>query len=438
MLPGLRIQFISALLCLSALAAGASMWFYVDIILVRSQLNDAAKRNIPRGNLSDLYPRWLGARELLLHSRNPYSRELTTDIQKGYYGRPLDPALPNDPKDQQAFAYPVYVIFLLAPTIKVPFSTLQLWFTWVLIGASIAGVWLWLKVLRWKLSFVGIFLCAVLLLGSFPEVQGLKLQQLTLLVTFLLAAGTALVSADWLFLGGLFLALATIKPQLALPLVTWMLIWTTGDWKIRWRFAAGFFAAMALLLAAAEFVLPGWLNMFWHGTREYREYTGNQSILDQLVDWGLGPLGGSVLAAIAALASGVLLWRKRAEAAGSKSFGTSLALVMALTVLIIPMTSPYNHVLLLPSILLLARERRQLTSDSAVIRIIYGGAVSAVAWAWLASMGLAATWWFSPPLAMAGWKLPLYATFALPVLIFALTLFAMRQHTVLRAPDATR
>jgi hypothetical protein len=437
-LPGLRIQFTSILLCLFALAAGASMWFYVDVILVRSQLNDAAVRNIPRGNLSDLYPRWLGARELLLHGENPYSRELTIDIQKGYYGRPLDRALPNDPKDRQAFAYPVYVIFLLAPTIKLPFSTVQFWFTWVLVGMSVAGVWLWLRVLRWNMSLVGMFLCGVLLLGSFPEVQGLKLQQLTLLVAFLLATGMALVSAGQLFLGGAVLALATIKPQLALPLVTWMLIWTAGNWKIRWRLAAGLIAVMSLFLAAAEFVLPGWLSMFWRATREYREYTGSQSVLDQLVDWGLGPLGGSVLAAIAALASGVLLWRRRSVAADSESFGRSGALVMALTVLIIPMTSPYNQVLLLPSILFLARERSQLTSNSAAMRIIYVGGVFAFAWAWLASMGLAVTWCFSPPLAMEGWKLPLYATFALPVLLFALTLFAMRQHTVLRVPDATR
>src|ERR1700730_6549483 len=105
------------------------MWFYVQNVLVGQQKAYAAHYGIPRGNLSDLYPRWLGARELLLHGENPYSRELTIDIQKGYYGRPLDRALPNDPKDRQAFAYPVYVIFLLAPTIKLPFSTVQFWFT---------------------------------------------------------------------------------------------------------------------------------------------------------------------------------------------------------------------------------------------------------------------------------------------------------------------
>ncbi|MGB6330656.1 MAG: hypothetical protein WBF41_02725, partial [Candidatus Sulfotelmatobacter sp.] len=50
-----------------AVVAAASMWFYVNRILVGFQVADAALRERPRGNLSDLYPRWLGARELLLH-----------------------------------------------------------------------------------------------------------------------------------------------------------------------------------------------------------------------------------------------------------------------------------------------------------------------------------------------------------------------------------
>ena len=40
------------------------MWFYVSRILVPYQRADAAAHERPRGNLSDLYPRWLGAREL--------------------------------------------------------------------------------------------------------------------------------------------------------------------------------------------------------------------------------------------------------------------------------------------------------------------------------------------------------------------------------------
>jgi len=437
-LPRLQGWLISVLFCLMAVVAAASMWFYVDAIMARNQVADAAVRHIPRGNLSDLYPRWLGARELLLHGRNPYSNEITAEIQTGYYGRPLDPSLPNDPKDQQAFAYPVYVIFVLSPAIKLPFNLVRFWFLWVLVGLSVAAMWLWLQVLRWRLSFVGTFLCVVLLLGSFPEVQGIKLQQLSLLVAALLAAGTALVSAGQLFLGGALLALATIKPQLALPLIAWLLIWTASNWKVRWRFAAGFFAIMGLLLAASEFVLPGWLRMFWQAVREYRGYTGNQSILDQLADWGLGPWGGSILAAIAAMASAALLWRVRTEAAASENFGRAIALVMALTILIIPMNSPYNQILLLPSILVLARERRSLISDSAVVRIVYVGGVFGLGWAWLASVMVMLIWCFSHTMAMGAWKTPLYAIFTMPVLVFMLTLVSVRQHTVLRVPDATR
>src|SRR5713226_3554416 len=74
-----------------ALLCAAGLWFYVNRVLVPDQRSEAVAHERPRGNLSDLYPRWLGARELLLHHRNPYSREITREIQSGYYGRPLDP-----------------------------------------------------------------------------------------------------------------------------------------------------------------------------------------------------------------------------------------------------------------------------------------------------------------------------------------------------------
>ena len=106
-----------------SMLAAASMWFYVDKVLVGYQVADAAAHDRPRGNLSDLYPRWLGARELLLHGRNPYSPEITAEIQKGYYGRVLDASRPDEPRDQQGFAYPVYAIFLLAPVLGLSFHT---------------------------------------------------------------------------------------------------------------------------------------------------------------------------------------------------------------------------------------------------------------------------------------------------------------------------
>src|SRR5258708_35881023 len=178
-------------LFLVAALAAASMWFYVDRILVGYQVADAAARERPRGNLSDLYPRWLGAHELLRHHRNPYGDDITIEIQKGYYGRALDPTRPNDPKDQQGFAYPVYVVFLLAPLIDLPFHDVQIFFHWLLLGLTAASVWLWLRALRWRPPPLAIAICIVLTLGSFPAVQGVKLQQLSLLVAALLAGSAA-------------------------------------------------------------------------------------------------------------------------------------------------------------------------------------------------------------------------------------------------------
>ena len=136
----------------AALLFAGSMWFYVQHILIAHQKAESVLRGIPRGNLSDLYPRWLGARELLLDHRDPYSPEVTREIQAGYYGRPLDPARPNDPKDEQRFAYPVYVVFLLAPTISFPFSAVQAGFQWLLVVLTAASVLLWLRTIQWRAS----------------------------------------------------------------------------------------------------------------------------------------------------------------------------------------------------------------------------------------------------------------------------------------------
>lgn len=235
-----------------AVLASASMWFYVDMILVGHQVADAAANRRPRGNLSDLYPRWLGARELLLHHRNPYGTDVTLEIQKGYYGRALDPARPNDPKDQQGFAYPVYIAFLLAPLLPLPFHDVQMVFHWLLVGLTAASVWLWLRVLRLRWPPAMLAIAVLLTLGSIPAVQGIKLQQLSLLVAALLAASAACVANDFLFCGGALLALATIKPQLALIPLAWMLLWTFTDWSKRRRFAVGFALIMAALLAGQK------------------------------------------------------------------------------------------------------------------------------------------------------------------------------------------
>src|SRR5271166_3341386 len=64
--------------------------------------------------MGDLYPRWLGTRELLLRGRNPYGPEVSHEIQIAYYGHIVtqDYSQPGRKMvDEQRFAYPVYVVF---------------------------------------------------------------------------------------------------------------------------------------------------------------------------------------------------------------------------------------------------------------------------------------------------------------------------------------
>src|ERR1700693_2112084 len=301
------------------------MWIYVQCVLVPYQRADAVAHGRPRGNLSDLYPRWLGARELLLHHRDPYSNDVTREIQAGYYGRPLDPARPDDPKDQQGFAYPVYVVFLLAPTTTLPFSAVQAGFRSLLLIITIATVPLWLRALRWRPSRTTTSMLIVLAIGSFPALQGIKLQQLSLVVSGLIALCAVLLTSGHLLLAGIVLAMATIKPQLVWPLAAWLILWTISDWRRRQRFLWGFILTVAALLGGAEYLLPGWLTKFRQAISAYRQYTGGAgSLLDVLVTPGWGrAISGLILLALAAVC-----WRLRRGAGGGGAFFLATGLVL--------------------------------------------------------------------------------------------------------------
>jgi hypothetical protein len=405
-----------------AVAVSVSTWLYINRILKAQQIADAAAHNRPRGNLSDLYPRWLGARELLRRARNPYSAEITREIQQGYYGRPLDPARANDPKDQQGFAYPVYVVFLLAPTVDLPFAEVQTGFRWLLIGLSALSIFLWLRVLGWKASCTTTCILVVLMLGWLPTVQGIKLQQLSLLVAGLLAASCACLAGGWFFLSGGLLALATIKPQLTWPIVLWLLTWSGCEWRSRRRFVIGFGLVMLLLLGGAELILPGWLRMFVAAIGQYHQYTQNQSVLV----WMFGSIIGRILEAVGLLACAVCIWRVRHETATSAEFGRTIALVLALTVLIVPMFAPYNQVLLAPAILVLVRSVVIREPILPAIRLARVVAAVLLVWPWIATLGLTAAHFCIAPgkrnHLWALWPMPFYSNFMVPIFILGLAL----------------
>lgn len=396
---------VAAFLC-------AGSWLYLNRVLIPHQKTESAARGIPRGNLSDLYPRWLGSRELLLHRRDPYAADITREIQAGYYGRLLDPALKSDPTDQQAFAYPVYVAFLLSPTVGMPFDQVQTFFRWMLAVLTVASVPLWLRVIGWRLPPIATVAIALFVFSSFPVVQGITLQQLSLLVAPMIAACVFLLVEDWGFAAGVLLGLATIKPQITAPLAGWLVLWSASDFKRRWSFAAAFVSTLIVLIAAGQLLLPGWIREFILAMRAYLSYNPSKTLLDGLLGHSFAVLVEFVLVVVTALAC----WRARVSSAGSGEFSWATALVLAVNVLVIPSIAPYNQLLLLPGAFLVVRNWNQSLRAHSAVRIVRGTAAAYMVWYWVSVSALTIASFFTTA-EQRYWMAPLWASIVMPFLL---------------------
>ena len=395
------------------------MCLYLQRVVIPHQIVDAALHGRPRGNLSDLYPRWLGARELLLRGRDPYSADITREIQAGYYGRPLDPSRDEDPKDEQRFAYPVYVVFILAPTIGLPFGVVQESFFWIFLCITVAMVPLWLQVLGWRplwLTQVSLILLAV---GSPAVAQALKLRQLSLLVAGLIIAALVAIARNHLSAAGILIAMATIKPQLVWLLVVWLALWTASDWKRRSRLAWSFLMTMIVLEAASEMWLSNWIPRFWQAIHDYQRYTGAASVIDKMIS----PSVGVAFSLLSLVIAGMVFWNERRQEGDSRAFARVAGMALAVTVLVAPTFAPYNQILLLPGILLLARDWREIRRRSRAGRLLIILTAVAVAWPWITASVLAALSFVLPAERVQGfWTVPFWTVWLIPVAAASLML----------------
>lgn len=356
--------------------------------------------------LTDLYPRWYGAREALLHHRDPYSAEVTREIQLAYDGK------------EQRFSYPLYAILFVTPIIGLPFHSAQIVFWWLLAAVTGLSLALWLSVIPCRLSLFARVTLFAMVFCSVPVLQGLSLLQFGLLVAALLSGSVAAVVAGHLFLAGMLLALATIKPPMSLFAICWFAVWTTGDWRRRWPLLQGFATALVVLIVASECLVPGWVFRYPGILATYAKNAAPAPLISVFLPpswvWPVA-LGGLVGTAL-------YCWRVRRQPASSPYFILALAFVSTLAVLIIPTAlSPYNHLLLLPAVLLILRHWTKLWSRGILSRVV----ISLLA-------GIALLPWLLAPVVMVAllvparaWLMnfrlgPLYVSLLLPFAVLGL------------------
>jgi len=230
---------------------------------------------IPSGN--DFYSRWRGTRALLLEGKDPYSEEVTLEIQKGMYGRPA-----RGDEDQVAFAYPLYVSLYILPLAFLPYPQAQALWLSGLVFLTLATVIITLRTFDWRPSSGGLLALSLWCLLLYPTARSIILGQFTIPVLALLALALWAIKRGWDLLAGCSLALATIKPQIIFLLIPFLLLWALR-WR-RYRIPGGFLAAMGVLLLLPSFILPTWIPSFLAGLSRYQAYTS-------LYTAGKSPLG---------------------------------------------------------------------------------------------------------------------------------------------------
>lgn len=252
---------------------------------------------------NDFYSRWIGARALFMRGENPYSEGVTREIQLGMYGR-----VARADEDQVAFAYPLYVSFLILPLVGLAFAQAQALWMAFLVLAVIAG-----SIAITQICEIGNrpFLLLSLTLGVivfYPSVRAIFLGQFAIVSFLCIALACRAIQTKMDPLAGLLLAVATVKPQPALFLTPIILMWAARQG--RWGIVFGAVGTLSILGGAAAILVPTWIVDFIGALRAYAQYEPVGPPIQILAEWVL-PSPWSFYAALLA-ASGLavcLFWQ---------------------------------------------------------------------------------------------------------------------------------
>jgi hypothetical protein len=392
-----RLSSRFALLALGLAVVGASAMLYFHVGLFMPRVREVlTTRNLAGGYAfgNDFYPIWLTSRECLRDGRDPYSDQMTREIQVGLFGRPLNSKISTDPKvDYRTFAYPAFTDLLFWPAEEFPFPALRVALVLLLAVLVLVSVLFWLRALSWRLSWPWLAVIFLLTLFSYQVLEGLYAAQLGLLVGCLLAAAMLALQRGRLLLAGILMALTTIKPQMTALAIFYLILWSSADWRRRKAFCLGLFSTTLALVVSALVVWPYWVLSWTHVILGYHHYAEPQLVVDVFAI----PLGYSATAPIALamisfllIVAMIMAWKNRACPAQSIQFWLTLSLLLCITVIaLLPGQAVHDHVILLPGLFLLSYRWQEICS-SRIQKMLLATGVGVLLWPWVTSLVLIA------------------------------------------------
>jgi hypothetical protein len=307
--------------------------FVIECVVVRSTYTVHAP------GIADFYSRWAGARALLLEGRDPYSLDVTREIQHVL-------RIDTSQQGKGGFAYPLYVLFTFGPLIYLSYDWVQAIWMVTLQWLAVATALVLSKVEQWKpspLGLVGLCLGTVLF---YPVTRTIMLGQFTVHVTFFLVLALWALQQRRDGWAGAALAATTIKPQMVLLIGPWLVLWAVG--RRRWRVIGGLLAGGGLLLLASLLLFPRWPISFVEDVLRYSQVAGGRTPLAVLKDliWPGAPEAARYGLAGLLLLVMLATWR-RGWQDDSKLFANALHWTIVVSLLVPFQTGTTNQVLLL-------------------------------------------------------------------------------------------
>lgn len=282
------------------------------------------------------------AARAVLSGIDPYSERVTSQIQALVYGRA---ALPTE--DALAFAYPVYVAYLLTPLTYLPLPWAQSIWLSILLAAALAGVFLCIKIWGWPKKQ---WSTAIILLWSitfYPLVWALILGQIAVLVFASLALALWAMLARRDLLAGIALSLSLIKPNLSLVLVIGILIFAALTRRIRLLGTA--VLGISVLVLSPMIANPAWPVSFVQRLGEYLGYTPFVPPVSLLGDLCCRSAANAAAAFLSVLLIGAAVygWRNAVRSRSDQDVLWAAGITLIATAAIAPRFAIVNQIILL-------------------------------------------------------------------------------------------
>lgn len=379
-------RIVGMVLALAIVGAPSMIYYYLELFIPRSH-EIAAASGLGGGYFwgNDFHPVWLTARQALVEHTDPYSPEMTRQLQTGVFGRALDPHNPHDPPAQyREYAYPAITALVMWPAALIPFPQLRIFLAVLLPLLIIITLGLWGRALEWQLSATWFAIVIVLTLSSYQILEALFAEQLGLFAALSLAGAALAIREERFMLAGTLTSLTLIKPEASSLAVFYLLLWSFSD-RRRAHFWQGFGIVSFALLTASLLIWPRWIFEWIHIVLGYQRYA-----MPPLIQVLLGKnipayVGRSI--SVGFIAAAVLLaWRYRMPGQDSPRFWLTLSLMLAITsVAVLPGQAIYDHTILLPGIFLILIHRQELSAAGRVSRILLHLGALLLFWPWIMS-----------------------------------------------------